>query len=132
MSSVRTSVRPSVRPSPLFTKKDKFKRKQCSLLWVWPSGSLVTPVLFYNCFVNVHMLQCQRYCTLLIRVLSPLYNLVLSDKYFALFCKNFSKMFYPGISYSRKKFFPIFLNPFLEECKNPSSLTHPKVEKLQT
>ena len=40
-----------VRPSPLFKiyqNKTNFKRKQCSLLarlWVWPSGSLMTPVL---------------------------------------------------------------------------------------
>ena len=41
--------RPSVRQSPLF-QQNKTKRKQCSLLarlWVWPSGSLVTPVLYY-------------------------------------------------------------------------------------
>ena len=43
-------ARSYVRPSP-FQNKTNFKRKQCSLLaklWVWPGGSLMTPVLF--CF----------------------------------------------------------------------------------
>ena len=41
-------VRPSVRPH--FSKNTNFKRKHCSLLWVWPSGSLRTPALFYSFF----------------------------------------------------------------------------------
>ena len=45
------SVRPSVRTSALFSNLEKQKTtKQCSLLawlWIWPSGSLMTPVLFY-------------------------------------------------------------------------------------
>ena len=47
---VLSSVRPSV---PTFQNKTNFKRKQCSLLarlWVWPSGSLMTPVLSYLIF----------------------------------------------------------------------------------
>ena len=46
----RPFLRPSVRSSPLFQSKTNFKRKQCSLvarLWVWPSGSLMTPVLYF-------------------------------------------------------------------------------------
>ena len=50
-STCRPFVRPSVRPSvPTFQNNTNFKRKQCSLLarlWVWPSGSLMTHVLFY-------------------------------------------------------------------------------------
>ena len=37
-----------VRPSPLFKTKQISSEKQCPLLavmWVWPSGSLMTPVL---------------------------------------------------------------------------------------
>ena len=47
MSSVGTSVSTSV---PSFQNKTNFKRKQCSLLarlWVWPSRSLMTPVLLH-------------------------------------------------------------------------------------
>ena len=44
-------VRPYVRPSSLFkSRKTQNNRKQCSLpgwLWVWPSGSLMTPVLLH-------------------------------------------------------------------------------------
>ena len=44
------TCRPYVRQSPLFKiQQNETKRKQCSLLarlWVWPSGSLMTPVLF--------------------------------------------------------------------------------------
>ena len=45
---------PFVRPSvPTFQNKTNFKRKLCSLLarlWVWASGSLMTPVLeTFNC-----------------------------------------------------------------------------------
>ena len=53
----RSSVHLYVRPSPLF--KTNFKWKQCSLLarlWVWPSGSLVTPV-FYAFFRVVHFFR---------------------------------------------------------------------------
>ena len=42
-----SSVRPSV---PTFQNKTNFKRKQClllAILWVWPSGSLMTPVLYF-------------------------------------------------------------------------------------
>ena len=45
----RPSVLPSVRRVPTFQNKTNFKRKQCSLLarlWAWPSGSLMTPVLY--------------------------------------------------------------------------------------
>ena len=52
---VRSYVRQYVRPSvPTFQNKMNFKRKQCSLLarlWVWPSGSLITPVLFNFIFI---------------------------------------------------------------------------------
>ena len=44
-------VRPSVRPHFSNLAKQN-NRKQCSLLarqWVWPSGSLMTPVLFLLC-----------------------------------------------------------------------------------
>ena len=48
------TCRPYVRTSvPTFQNKTNFKRKQCSLLailWVWPSGSLMTPVLFVSNF----------------------------------------------------------------------------------
>ena len=43
---VFSTCRPSV---PTFQNKTDFKRKQCSLLarlWVWPSGSLMTHVLY--------------------------------------------------------------------------------------
>ena len=43
----RLFLRPSVRPSH-FSKQNKFQAKTCSLLarlWIWPSGSLMTPVL---------------------------------------------------------------------------------------
>ena len=56
-------VRPYVRPSvPTFQNKTNFKRKRCSLLarlWVWPSGSLMTPLL-YKYFCNK-----SKVCTLL-------------------------------------------------------------------
>ena len=51
LSCARLSVRPSV---PTTQNKANFKRKQCSLLarlWVWPSGSLMTPVLLQSYFV---------------------------------------------------------------------------------
>ena len=44
-----------VRTSPLSNLAKQNNRKQCSLLawlWVWPSGSLMTPVLFTNIFGN--------------------------------------------------------------------------------
>ena len=47
-------------PSPLFKiKQNNFKRKQCSLLArlrVWPSGSLMTPVLF-STYSHVYVLH---------------------------------------------------------------------------
>ena len=51
---------PSIRPFPLFKiqqNKPDFKRKQCSLLarlWVWPSGSLMTPTLCHFTLENIY------------------------------------------------------------------------------
>ena len=48
-------VRPSVRPH-ISNVENQNNRKQCSLLawpWVWPIGSLMTPVLFLFVFQNM-------------------------------------------------------------------------------
>ena len=53
---VRSYVRQYVHPSvPTFQNQTNFKRKQCLLmarLWVWPSGSLMTSVLFFLSFLS--------------------------------------------------------------------------------
>ena len=54
---------PSIRTFQNLGNQNKFQRKQCSLLarlWVWSSGSLMTPVLFY--FFS------ERFCTEHVRV----------------------------------------------------------------
>ena len=47
---------------PIFQNKTNFKQKQCSLLarlWVWPTGSLMTPDLFRLMFQKEQICQKQ-------------------------------------------------------------------------
>ena len=67
-------VCPSVRPHFSNLEKQNF-RKQCSLmawLWIWPSGSLMTPGLCINTFSHIKLRSYTVYDMLFVRILIKL------------------------------------------------------------